>query len=230
MQEQQMTATGPVTLDDVRNALGETSAFDTNASKIRSIIGRGSFATIQKHLDTLRAERIAAAQPAAEQSAPKAPQDAVELLWAAAWGAAQTKTLARLESLSGERDGLYATTAAQAADLLALTEQLDTLDTQSRVHVEALAAAQAAAAEQAASAGSQAAAQAAALTAVQSEIARLVEASAHAAERAALTAQVERQTLQSTIDRMHEQLAELKALHIVAATATAHPTAKTKKE
>lgn len=223
MQEQPITPStnaGNITFDDVRVALGETNVMETNSAKIRNIIGRGSYATIQKHLNTLRDQRVAASQPSTEQSVPKAPQDAVEMLWAAAWGAAQTKTLARLESLSAERDGLLSITAAQAADVSALTEQLDTIEAQTLGTATAQATAQATAVEHAL-------AQAHALEQTQAELARVTEAAAHAAELSALTAQVERQALQSTIDRMHEQLGELKALHIVAATAKPASTTKT---
>ena len=220
MQEQQNSASsGPVTIDDVRAALGETSPFDSNASKIRIELKRGSNATIQKHLDTLRAQLVAAAQPPGELSVPKAPAEAIDMLWAAAWGAAQTKTLGRLEALSAERDGLLATTVAQAADVAALTEQLDTLESQAHAHATALAQAQAAAVEQAATAATQTAAQAQALAAVQAELARVTEASEHAAELAIRDAQIERQSLQSIIDRQSDQLGELKALRI---TAQAH--------
>lgn len=233
MQEQQTTAvSGPVTLDDVRQALGETSALDTNASKIRTIIGRGSFATIQKHLDTLRAQRVAAAQPAAEQSIPKAPADAVEMLWAAAWGAAQTKTLARLEGLSAERDGLQATTAAQAADIAALTEQFDVLEAQAHANAQALATAQAAAKESDDTWEHSFQFQTAALATAQAEIVRVTEAAAHAAELAVRDAQIERQTMQMTIERLTDQLSESKALHIAQAMKATieQPTAEPKGE
>lgn len=231
MQEQQTTAAaGPVTLDDVRNALGETSALDTNASKIRFIIGRGSFATIQKHLETLRTQLVAAVQPQAATDTPIAPADLVGAVWSAAWASAQVLTLARLEKLSAERDGLQATTDAQASDLSSLTVQLDTLEAQAQAAATALTTAQAAAAELAAATAAEAAAQALALTAAQAEIAHVTEAAAHAAELAALTAQVERQALQSAIDRMHDQLGELKALHIVAATTAQPKPADAKKE
>lgn len=220
MQEQQNSVPGgPVTIDDVRQALGETSALDTNASKIRAVLGRGSFATIQKHLDTLRAQLVAAAQPPGEQSVPKAPAEAVDMLWAAAWGAAQTKTLARMEALSAERDGLQATTAAQTADVAALTEQLDTLELQAHTHAVALEQAQVAVVEQAAGAAAQLAAHAQALTTAQAELARVTEAAAHASDIASRDALIERQTQQMNIDRLTQQLAESKALHIAHAQA-----------
>jgi hypothetical protein len=231
--------TGPISFDDVRAAVGDSSPFETNVNRLRERIGRGSFATIQKHLDVLRAQRVAAAQPETSTSVPKAPADAVEIMWAAAWGVAQTKTLARLEFLSAERDGLQAITVAQAADVSSLTEQLDVLDAQAQAAVIALAAAQTTSSEQAITAAVQSAAQAKidadnaatqaqALAQAHADIARITADAAHAAQLATLTAQVERQALQSAIDRMHDQLAELKALHIVAATA--HPAPATTKE
>ena len=219
---QDKTSTNYVGLEDVRQALvdmGNVSPFNTNAGKVRDKIDRGSNGTVQKHLVFLRNQLIAAAQPQAEQSVPKPPQDAVEMLWAAAWGAAQTKTLARLESLSAERDGLQATTAAQTADLYALIEQLDTLTSQVQVHAAALEQAHSAAVEKTAAASTQAAAQTQALAAVQAELAHVTEASEHAAELAIRDAQIQRQSLQSIIDRQSDQLGELKALRI---TAQAH--------
>lgn len=139
------------------------------------------------------------------------------MLWAAAWGAAQTKTLARLEALSAERDGLQATTAAQAADVSALTEQLDMLEVQAQAHAQALATAQATAQDLATAAAAQAAAQAQALTTAKSDIARVTEAAEHAAELAVRDAKIERQTMQMTIERLTDQLSESKALHIAQA-------------
>ena len=48
------TPTGPITIDDVRQALADfrLNPSSTNAGAIRKIIGRGSYATVQKHLDT----------------------------------------------------------------------------------------------------------------------------------------------------------------------------------
>ena len=78
---EQMT-TGPVTFDDVRAALGDQDPTGTNAGAVRRIIGRGSLSTIQKHLDTLRAQAV---QPAAEApgKVPDAPQDLIQGVWAA---------------------------------------------------------------------------------------------------------------------------------------------------
>ena len=52
-----------VTLEDVRGALGSTPATGTNAGALRKVLGRGSLSTIQKHLDALRVQAAAPAQP-----------------------------------------------------------------------------------------------------------------------------------------------------------------------
>jgi hypothetical protein len=52
---------------------------------------------------------------------------------------------------------------------------------------------------------------------MQSEIKRITDEAIHSKEMMTLSFQIERQTLDSTIDRLHNQLGELKALHIVAA-------------
>ena len=133
---------GNVTLDLVRSTLieHEIDPFATNASKVRELLGRGSFQTIQKHLTIVRNERIAAQAPTTTDTIPRPPADIVESLWAAAWTAAQAKTLTRLDALSTERDGLAASVEAMTGDLGAATSQLDEMET-------ALAAAQAAQAE-----------------------------------------------------------------------------------
>jgi len=236
-----VASTGPVTLEDVSRALGDMSPHDTNANRLRAILRRGSFTTVQKHLDTLRAQRIAAAQPAAEQSAPKAPAEAVEMLWAAAWNAAQAKTMGRLESLSAERDGLVAKSQAQGADIASLVEQLDTLEASLQSQAEALKAAQESALAEAQSAKDELQVQADVLAETRAELAkahsdaeRAVQVAAatlakaqsdaeHAAALAVRDAQIERQTMQHTIERLTEQLSESKALHIANAMQQVKP-------
>lgn len=47
-----------ITIDDARTALDDTDPHHTNASKVRTLLGgRGSFETIQKHLNSLRQAR-----------------------------------------------------------------------------------------------------------------------------------------------------------------------------
>ena len=67
--------TGPVTLDDVRAAIGDTDPSTTNASKLRAALGRGSQSTIQKHLDFIRAELAAAAPSLEATAAPEVPKE-----------------------------------------------------------------------------------------------------------------------------------------------------------
>lgn len=205
--QEQTTTTANITIDDVRLALCDTSPFDTNAGKLRALIGRGSNATIQRHIDALRATRLAAAQPQAVADAPSVPADLVAAVWSAAWSAAQVRTLGRLESLSAERDGLLASMKAQASDIVAQNEQIESLESRVDAHAAETGLLQ-----------QQFDMQAQALALAQAQLARVISETAHAAELAALTAQVERQTLQSANDRLSDQLAELKALHIVAAT------------
>lgn len=96
-------ATGPLTLADVRTALGDTDVNATNAGALRAILGRGSNATVQKHLDTLRAER-APVVPLATGAAPAAPAEVVAAIWSAAWGQAQALTLGGLTTAIAQRD------------------------------------------------------------------------------------------------------------------------------
>lgn len=68
---------GPISLADVRQALADTDPSDTNAGTLRKIMGRGSYATIQKHLDAIRQER-APVVPVAPGTTPAPPADGLE--------------------------------------------------------------------------------------------------------------------------------------------------------
>ena len=126
MTESTTTPTGPITIDDVRQALADfrLNPSSTNAGAIRKIIGRGSYATVQKHLDTIRSE-LAPVAPVAPGATPAAPADAVAAIWGAAWAQAQALTLGRLEAVTAERDALAALAKTQAADLAALANEVD---------------------------------------------------------------------------------------------------------
>lgn len=215
--------TGPITLAEVRAAVGDTDPNATNAGALRKIMwNRGSYATIQKHLDTIRRER-APAPPLAPGTAPAAPAEAVGLLWNAAYSAVQAHVLARLESVTSERDRLtaaLATTqddlAAMAADVDALTDAASSAKAASDAATEALAkataeAAEALAAEQA-SAAKAATAAASHVTNLESIIERIGAAANHQAEMAKRDAQLTAQSMQSTIDRLTDQVGELKSL------------------
>lgn len=203
-------AAGKVTLADVVAALGENGdPFQSSAAKIRATLGRGGFSTIQKHLDAIRASKIAT-QPSNEEAVPPCPADLVAAMWAAAWSAAQVKTLTRLEQISVERDGLTARLQAQAFDIDEMTRQLDE-------QAILLATAEAAAGDAQRQSDQSAAVLAAALAQVavsQAENERVTVAAAAAAALVERDREIERQTMAATIDRQVEQLAETKALLI----------------
>lgn len=198
------TTTGPITLADVRSALGGTDPSSTNAGPLRKILGRGSMATIQKHLDAIRAER-AAVVPQGQSAVPAAPAEAVAVIWGAAWAQAQVLTLARLESLTTERDVARSLAATQAQDIVSLAGEMDTLMAASEARVseqaQGLAAAQALAATQGQ-----------ALAAAQAELERVTTAANAAAALAEREAKIERQALQATVDRLTDQASDLKSL------------------
>lgn len=203
--------TGPITLADVRAALADTDPSTTNAGALRQIIGRGSYATIQKHLDAIRAERAPAA-PSAPGAIPAAPADAVAAIWGAAWAQAQAMTLTRLERLCIERDAAQALAAAHAQDVAGLAAEIDAMaaaaQSQAAAHAQALEAAQATATE----ATARAAAQAQELAAARAEIERITAAATQAAIMAEREAKIERQALQAAIDRQIDRYTELKSV------------------
>lgn len=193
------THAGPVTLDDVRNALAGTDANNTNAGALRKLLGRGSNATIQRHLDTLRAETVAPMADLAG-SAPDTPKELVTALWQAAWVHAQARTASALAQA-------YAESKAQAVALA--TAQADT----------ASALMQADSAAEALERAVQDAREAAHAHAIELERARLAqdkaaqeleqERTARALEHAQHEAAVA--VLRGEIDRMVNQLADLRA-------------------
>jgi Tfp pilus assembly protein FimV len=202
---------GPITLADVKSALADKNPNSTNAAAVRQIMGRGSFATIQKHLDTMRAELVPA-PPVAPGAAPTAPAEAVSVIWGAAWSAAQALTLGRLETVTAERDAAQALTAAQAQDVAALAAEVDTLtaaaEAQAIEQAQALAEAQATAEQ----ATAQAAAQAQELAAARAEIERVTTAAKAAAALAEREAEIKAQALQAAIDRQIDKYMELKSV------------------
>jgi hypothetical protein len=116
-----------VTIDDVRTVLDGADPNQTNASKVRALLGgRGSFETIQKHLATLRQElAIALAPPVDAGAIPAMPADVGNMLWAAAWSAAQVQTLRRTEVLAGERDAALLKLETMSQDVTGLIETVD---------------------------------------------------------------------------------------------------------
>ena len=120
-------AASRVTIDDVRTILEGTDPNQTNASKVRALLGnRGSFETIQKHLGTLRAEMAAAAMPpVAADQVPALPTEAAQAMWVAAWTAAQVATMARAEKLASERDAALLKLETMGQDLAAQVQTMD---------------------------------------------------------------------------------------------------------
>lgn len=205
------TTTGPITLHDVRAALADTDPSSTNAAKLQKIIGRGSFATVQKHLDSIRAELVPV-PPVAPGAAPTAPIDAITAIWGAAWAQAQVLTLGRLEAVTAERDAARALATTRGQDVAALATEVDTL-------AETTAEAQKTSATMLTElqdfegrARVEVAAHAAAIDAATSEIEKLKTDATTAAALAARDTQIERFAMQNTIDRLTDQVSELKSL------------------
>jgi len=203
-------ATGPVTLDDVRGALAGVDPNSTNAGAVRRALGRGSLSTLQKHLDTLRAEGAAQALEVGG-AAPEAPRDLMSALWSHAWAAAQARTAGALAAAQA----LQATTAAALA-----VAQADAAAAQ----VEADEAAQVLAeaqqqARQAQEAHATALAEVQALAEAQNtrhaeELATLRTALDHEQQAAALERAehaAAMATLRGEVDRLVNQLADLRA-------------------
>lgn len=210
--------TGPVTLDDVRAAIGDTDPSTTNASKLRAALGRGSQSTIQKHLDFIRAELAAAAPSLEATAAPEVPKELTQAIWSAAWNAAQAKTAGALAQAQAQ--------AVQQAQELA-TARSDTLAAQQEVDLmaEALAAQQAQAIQQQdtslealAQLQQEAQSQAQQIAELRQELAKQAQQHAQAAlvvqqaqELAAAKAGAIEATLRGELDRHISQLADLRA-------------------
>jgi hypothetical protein len=127
---------GAVTLDEVRQAVGDTDPHKTNAAAIRRAIGRGSLSTIQKHLDALRQQRMAAVEASdqgdtAAVEAPEAPNDIVRGmhgLWGAAYGLALASVQSRLIAAQERVAELEELRRAQSLEIEALTELVDQVE------------------------------------------------------------------------------------------------------
>ena len=205
--EQSTTPAGRITLDDVRLALGETNPNDTNAAKVRAVLGRGSYDTIQRHLGTLRAELAAALQPIAIDSVPPVPGELAQQLWAAAWAAAQVAAHSRTTRLSDERDAAMRRALALEQDVAGLVA---TVDAQGDQIVMTASAGAEAGARHLAALDAATAATAAAQTKADELALALDRANADAAHAAAL-AEAGRLAMQAAMDRLIDQVGELKA-------------------
>lgn len=209
-----------VTIDDVRTVLSGTDPNETNASKVRSLLGgRGSFETIQKHLGTLRAElAAAAAPPVAADAVPALPAEAAHAMWVAAWTAAQVQTMARAEKLAAERDAALVKVETLTEDVAGLVSTVDDqagkLD-QAASTVAQVQAAHLADLERLQSEGEAAAADRAqvvqelehALESTRQELAQARAEASHAAQ----IAEAGRELVREEIARLTDQVGELKA-------------------
>lgn len=113
-----------ITIEDVRSALADTHPGEVSAASLRDRLGRGSFETIQRHLKTLREERISESKPAAV-AVPPPEEGLVRALWSAAWLAARQESLTRIDTLAMERDGAFAYVKTLEADSLSLATARD---------------------------------------------------------------------------------------------------------
>jgi hypothetical protein len=94
-----------VTIEDVRATLDnlQLDARKTNASVIQRALGRGGMGTVQKHLDTIRAE-LDQPVPVLDGEIPPTPKEVADAVWRAAYSATQNLGLAALSTALLERD------------------------------------------------------------------------------------------------------------------------------
>jgi len=115
---------GPVSLEDVRQALGDTDPNTTNAGALRKQLGRGSVSTIQRHLDALRAQAAPPLDPSMGD-VPKAPVELVQSLWSMAWAQAQAQVQGALALALAKTEGLAKALSVAQADALAAQTDAD---------------------------------------------------------------------------------------------------------
>lgn len=201
-----------ITFEDVRDALGESDPNLTNADKIRTALGRGSFATIQKHLETLRESLRVAETSVDVSSVPAPPLDLVNVLWSAAFNAAQNVFLLKHEKVLSQRDHLSASLELMNSDFNSLASRLDSIQLEltesSQVRDSAVSTLINAQTD---------------LNELQASFDRLKDLSSVDALQAALASSnelqllqrdriIERQALQATVDVLTGQVGELKSL------------------
>jgi len=209
-----MTDTGPITMADVR-AVMEAHPQVNSANAIRAILKRGSFGTIDKHLKKIRAERAAAllppVEPATTAKAVVASAEALATIWSAAMATVTATVMTRLNEVTVQRDELLRQTAQQAADLEDAAAAVD--------EMTAVAEKAQAAAEAATTAATTATDAARAmletvrheLSVAQAEVTRVTAAAELAQRDAQIQRMSERQALQDTINKLTDQVAELKS-------------------
>lgn len=202
---------GPITFEDVRQALGDVDPNTTNANALRDKLGRrGSLATIQKHLVAIRAERAPA--PFEPGAIPSPSPEAVASIWSVVWTHVQAQALGRLERVTAQRDACEARVTALEQDMTSTAGALDKLEAdlaQAQVLTQTaeltLTQAQAAAQDAAAAAAAE-------LAQTRAELASTVLAAKTAADLAARDAQLLTQTHQVDREHLLGQVATLMSL------------------
>lgn len=92
----------PITLLDVKHALGNIDPNTTHAGAVRQILGRGSHTTIQKHLDTIRIEKKVSMRSAA----PPLLLEIVNELWESTLAEVRVMALTHIERSTLEQNNL----------------------------------------------------------------------------------------------------------------------------
>lgn len=126
-----MERADPVTLADVQAALEQmgVDATATNAATIRETLGRGSYRTIQKHLDALRSA-LMEPEPEIVETPPEAPQEILAGIWAVVWAEASRRYGAKLLAVIEQADDLAERLATATNDLDELLADLDRVSTE----------------------------------------------------------------------------------------------------
>ena len=200
-----------VTREDVLAALGDTDPNRTNASAIRTILGRGGNTTIQKLLDEIRAER--AAPPVSLDVAPPAvPAGLVDAVWTAAWSHAQVMALARMDRLTAERDGLAESVQVLREDNSALSAEVDALRDALQSTEAALSAQRESEGVKLAAGNEEVLRLSAQIAENERKVAELAQQMAHADELARRDAELKDAAHQRDQAHLLDQVAELKAL------------------
>jgi vacuolar-type H+-ATPase subunit I/STV1 len=208
------TGSKNVTLADVRGALGDTDPHQTNSSKLRAVLGRGSLATIQRHLEAIRAEQIKAQQPLEAAPVP-AMSDEFKALWAPIYTAAISTVRARLDAVISERDRLALAVATGRADISALEQVIEQDERTAADQAALLAAATAAIDAHKSEIDGELAAAEKAATAHQATLDALAKQITDAEHRFEIEKRdhaLSKTALQTTIDRLTDQVGELKSM------------------
>lgn len=221
------TNDGPISYADVLAAVpkdestGDLRPDITNAGAIRTIVGRGSLSTVQRHLDAIRAELVAAAAPQPAGAVPVAPAEAVAAIWTSAWTAAHADVIGRIDRVTVERDQARARVEVLTADRDAATTEADDQREHAAVAVTAseqslatLAAREAQIAVREAELLAKVDVEIKAGTEVQAALVRERQQAQHAAALVTREREIERLALQGQIDRLQERVAEFRAMEI----------------